>query len=198
MILLLDSLNHSQEPSGHWRIGEQEGDDPAREPAKFIYLRTSPTAAPRAGEITVSYGDKGNEELLFQYGFALPHNPHETVMVLSPLSSEDPLFPDKFQLLQGLGYGPRMMFHRGRTELDEKTLDIARITVVDDSDQEMMAQKVAAFEDTGAWEKGMLTPANEARALAMLVSLLQNYLGELKKIVFTTYVVSLLILVPLS
>jgi len=91
-----------------------------------------------------------------------------------------------------------MMFHRGRAELDEKTLDIARITVVDDSDQEMMAQKVAAFEDTGAWEKGMLTPANEARALAMLVSLLHNYLGELKKIVFTTYVVSLLILVPLS
>lgn len=46
MILLLDSLNHSQQPSGHWRIGESEQEGITPEEAKFIYLRTSPANQP--------------------------------------------------------------------------------------------------------------------------------------------------------
>jgi hypothetical protein len=45
---------------------------------------------PRPGqELTISYGDKGNEELLLLYGFALPANPHDTLMVPCPLPPPD-------------------------------------------------------------------------------------------------------------
>lgn len=45
---------------------------------------------PYAGEeLTISYGDKGNEELLLLYGFAQPYNPHETLMMLCPVPPQD-------------------------------------------------------------------------------------------------------------
>jgi hypothetical protein len=53
--------------------------------------------------LTISYGDKGNEELLLLYGFAQPQNPHETLMVLCPLPSPDDwdeVFTARMELLQ--------------------------------------------------------------------------------------------------
>ena len=47
MILLLDSLNHSPEPSVRWRIGEEDDEEGQREP-EFIYLKT--TRAVRYGK----------------------------------------------------------------------------------------------------------------------------------------------------
>lgn len=59
---------------------------------------------PGAGEeLTISYGDKGNEELLLLYGFAQPANPHETLMLLCPLPSPedwDEVFTARMELLQ--------------------------------------------------------------------------------------------------
>lgn len=64
----------------------------------------SQACCPRAGEeLTISYGDKGNEELLLLYGFAQPQNPHETLMVLCPLPSLDEwdeVFAARMELLQ--------------------------------------------------------------------------------------------------
>ena len=62
---------------------------------------------PRAGEeLTISYGDKGNEELLLLYGFAQPSNSHETLMLLCPLPSPedwDEVFTARMELLQVIG-----------------------------------------------------------------------------------------------
>jgi hypothetical protein len=59
---------------------------------------------PQAGEeLTISYGDKGNEELLLLYGFAQRHNPHESLMLLCPLPPPeewDEVFGARMQLLQ--------------------------------------------------------------------------------------------------
>jgi hypothetical protein len=59
---------------------------------------------PKAGdELTISYGEKGNEELLLLYGFAQPQNPHETLMLLCPLPDPgdwDEAFTARMQLLQ--------------------------------------------------------------------------------------------------
>lgn len=73
-------------------------------------LSSSPLACPTqvccpttGEELTISYGDKGNEELLLLYGFAVPQNPHETLMVLCPLPNADDwdeTFTARMQLLQ--------------------------------------------------------------------------------------------------
>lgn len=59
---------------------------------------------PKAGEeLTISYGDKGNEELLLLYGFALPQNPAETLMLLCPVPPVDEwdnVFAARMQLMQ--------------------------------------------------------------------------------------------------
>lgn len=36
-------------------------------------------------ELTISYGSKSNEELLLLYGFAIPDNPYDALMMLCPL-----------------------------------------------------------------------------------------------------------------
>jgi len=65
---------------------------------------TPQACCPAAGdELTISYGDKGNEELLLLYGFAQPQNPHETLMVLCPLPDPDDwdeTFTARMHLLQ--------------------------------------------------------------------------------------------------
>ncbi|CAI5514949.1 unnamed protein product [Closterium sp. Naga37s-1] len=52
-------------------------------------------------EVTISYGEKGNEELLFLYGFAIRNNPHECLMLNYPPAQlqEDPCADTKLQLL---------------------------------------------------------------------------------------------------
>jgi hypothetical protein len=70
----------------------------------FCCLLILQACCPKAGEeLTISYGDKGNEELLLLYGFAQPQNPHETLMVLCPLPNPDEwddVFAARMELLQ--------------------------------------------------------------------------------------------------
>lgn len=53
-------------------------------------------------EISISYGDKGNEELLYLYGFVIDENPDDYLMVNYPVEAlqNDPLAESKLQLLQ--------------------------------------------------------------------------------------------------
>ena len=132
----------------------------------------------------MSYGNKGNEELLFQYGFSITENPQDTVMVLSPLSQEDPLFSDKVGLLQALGYGPRMMFDSAG-ELDATSAEVARITVLDDGDLGAIGDKIALLEKSGSWTPGPVTPENERRMAEVLTALLEQYLARLHEISIT-------------
>jgi hypothetical protein len=69
------------------------------------------TRLPPGTEITISYGDKSNEELLFLYGFALKDNPADTLMVACPLPPDpadwDQTLPARLQLLRNRGLAPQ-------------------------------------------------------------------------------------------
>jgi hypothetical protein len=48
-------------------------------------------------ELMISYGDKSNEELLMLYGFAVPGNPHDMIMLHCPV----PAFEEWDQAMHG-------------------------------------------------------------------------------------------------
>ncbi len=54
-----------------------------------------------------SYGDKSNEELLFLYGFTLPGNPHDRLMLHVPLprgDARDHALMARLVVMQARGY----------------------------------------------------------------------------------------------
>ena len=62
-------------------------------------------------EIAINYGDKSNEELLFLYGFAVPHNPAEVLTLMCPLSPAaewDAPLRARLLLLARRGLSPRL------------------------------------------------------------------------------------------
>lgn len=59
-------------------------------------------------EITISYGSKSNEELLYLYGFALPNNPNDRVTLPVTLSPADPLLQEKLRRIEELHLPPRL------------------------------------------------------------------------------------------
>jgi len=148
----------------------------------------------------VSYGNKGNEELLFQYGFSLPNNPFDTVMVLAPLHSEDPLMPDKLQLLSALHLSPRIFF--SEEGFTDNSREIARppplkllhslsnssllcsntgIALLEESEFSEVERKMSYFEETGNWESGQFSIQNEAHVLHTFSEILKERLSSLKE-----------------
>lgn len=68
-------------------------------------------------ELTISYGDKSNEELLMLYGFATTDNPHEQLMIPCPLPPRDDWTDDthaRLQLLRARGLGPQIFLPAAR------------------------------------------------------------------------------------
>ena len=59
-------------------------------------------------EITIDYGLKSNEELLYLYEFALSVNPNDRVTLPVSLLSDDILLEDKLRLIQELKLPPRL------------------------------------------------------------------------------------------
>lgn len=70
-------------------------------------LRAERTLA-AGDEITISYGSKSNEELLYLYAFALPNNPNDRVTIPVSLSSDDSLAEEKLLLIQSLNLPARL------------------------------------------------------------------------------------------
>lgn len=62
-------------------------------------------------EITIDYGDKSNEQLLFLYGFVQEDNPNDTLMIACPLPPReawDDLIEDRIALLRKRGLTPQI------------------------------------------------------------------------------------------
>jgi hypothetical protein len=73
---------------------------------------------PKAGsELTISYGDKSNEELLMLYGFATQNNPNDQLMIPCPLPPRQE-WPDetvgRLRLLQARGLRPQLFLSASR------------------------------------------------------------------------------------
>lgn len=117
----LDFINHSSSTSQcRYRVDEQRG---------RVCLLCPKGARLRPGqEITMDYGRKSNEELLFLYGFVEDSNPNDSLMVACPLpqpSDWDETLQMKIQLLQVRGLLPQIFlpaqFLLDRNE-EEKTV----------------------------------------------------------------------------
>lgn len=86
-------------PSARWFIDDDETHN--------LILRSERILNP-GDEITISYGSKSNEELLYLYGFTFPINPNDRVTLPVSLSPDDILLEDKLRLIQELKLPPRL------------------------------------------------------------------------------------------
>ena len=97
----LDFANHSPSSKCRWTIATSS-----------TSLVCSSNARLKPGnEITINYGDKSNEELLFLYGFVQENNNNDVLMVPCPLkhpSEWDPVMQARIALLQSRGLAPRL------------------------------------------------------------------------------------------
>lgn len=79
----IDFCNHDPKGKALWEIDDENG---SRSEVPFsMYLISGPNVAFAAEEeIRISYGNKGNEELLYLYGFVIENNPDDFIMVHYP------------------------------------------------------------------------------------------------------------------
>ncbi|KAL2892306.1 [Fructose-bisphosphate aldolase]-lysine N-methyltransferase chloroplastic [Bienertia sinuspersici] len=96
----IDFCNHSLRPAATWEV---DSTGSATEVAFSMYLLSVNQGPPETEqEITISYGNKGNEELLYLYGFVIEENPDDYLMVHYPAEALQslPFSDSKTQLLQ--------------------------------------------------------------------------------------------------
>lgn len=96
----IDFCNHVLKPEATWdvdRIGSLTGI-----PSSMYLLLANPREMEMDKEICISYGSKGNEELLYLYGFTIDNNPSDFLMVNYPfeLLQSAPLSVSKAKLLE--------------------------------------------------------------------------------------------------
>jgi hypothetical protein len=120
----LDFANHSDTSSCRWTMSKKSAgggrgdsdrgggmkDTSAAPPYIQLVCPRGSTLTP-GSEITINYGDKSNEELLYLYGFALEGNAHDILMVgcpLPPPSDWDETLHARVQLLRARGLTPQV------------------------------------------------------------------------------------------
>ncbi|UJR22626.1 hypothetical protein I4U23_025667 [Adineta vaga] len=101
LVPFIDFANHSFNANARWFI-----DDTTHN----LILR-SERVLKIDEEITICYGTKSNEELLYLYGFALSTNPYDRVTLPVSLSPDDALLEDKLHLVKELNLPPRLTFN---------------------------------------------------------------------------------------
>lgn len=118
----LDFANHSDTSKCRWTMSQFSADggrggrganmNNASASPPFIQL-VCPRGStmPPGKEITINYGNKSNEELLYLYGFAQEENKHDVLMVACPLpppSDWDETLHARVQLLRARGLSPQV------------------------------------------------------------------------------------------
>ncbi|PWA99937.1 SET domain-containing protein [Artemisia annua] len=96
----IDFCNHDLRAAATWEV---DGTGSATGVPLSMYLLSVEEAHLQTGkEISISYGNKGNEELLYLYGFVMDNNPDDYIMAHYPAEAiKDVPFSDtKLQLLE--------------------------------------------------------------------------------------------------
>lgn len=96
----IDFCNHDLKAAATWEV---DGTGSATGLPLSMYLLSVEEARHQIGEeISISYGNKGNEELLYLYGFVIDNNPYDYIMVHYPAEAmKDVSFSEtKLQLLE--------------------------------------------------------------------------------------------------
>ncbi|KAG5563944.1 hypothetical protein RHGRI_000206 [Rhododendron griersonianum] len=81
----IDFCNHDLKPAANWEVdgtGSTTG-----VPFSMYLLSAGKSHLQVEDEISISYGSKGNEELLYLYGFVIDNNPDDYLMVHYPLEA---------------------------------------------------------------------------------------------------------------
>ncbi|VVA19399.1 PREDICTED: histone-lysine N-methyltransferase [Prunus dulcis] len=95
----IDFCNHDLKAAATWEVD----DTGSTTGIPFsMYLLSAVQPLQIQGEISISYGNKGNEELLYLYGFVLDGNPDDYLMVHYPMEAIQsvPFSDPKSQLLE--------------------------------------------------------------------------------------------------
>ncbi|CAF1257657.1 unnamed protein product [Adineta steineri] len=116
LVPFIDFANHSLNANARWFIDDDTHN---------IILRSERTLNSNE-EITICYGSKSNEELLYLYGFALPINSNDRVTIPVSLQPDDILLEDKLQLIQQLNLPPRLTLDMNGN-LSHKSNQLAKI-----------------------------------------------------------------------
>ncbi|KAH0471130.1 hypothetical protein IEQ34_000853 [Dendrobium chrysotoxum] len=96
----IDFCNHGLKQAATWDV-DQMGSMTGI-PSSMYLLLADPVSMEIDKEICISYGNKGNEELLYLYGFIIDINPNDYLMVHYPLEllQNAPLSESKEKLLE--------------------------------------------------------------------------------------------------
>ncbi|XP_066377450.1 ribulose-1,5 bisphosphate carboxylase/oxygenase large subunit N-methyltransferase, chloroplastic-like isoform X2 [Miscanthus floridulus] len=113
----IDFCNHNVKALATWEVdsvGNVTGI-----PASMYLLLADKSSAEAGAEICINYGNKGNEELLYLYGFVVDNNPDDYLMVHYPLEALRQIqsADTKIQLLEMQGFGNRLLVIEGRIEM---------------------------------------------------------------------------------
>ncbi|XP_068634491.1 uncharacterized protein [Aristolochia californica] len=108
----IDFCNHAVRAAATWEVdgtGSTTGF-----PCSMYLLSAEQSVFQEENEITISYGNKGNEELLYLYGFVLENNPDDYLMVHYPIEAlqHEALADFKGQLLEIQGLEMRCLLPR--------------------------------------------------------------------------------------
>ncbi|KAF7815185.1 ribulose-1,5 bisphosphate carboxylase/oxygenase large subunit N-methyltransferase, chloroplastic isoform X4 [Senna tora] len=83
----IDFCNHDLKPIATWEV---DGDGSVTGVSSSMYLFSAAQSPLEIHqEISISYGNKGNEELLYLYGFVIDGNPDDYLMVHYPVEAID-------------------------------------------------------------------------------------------------------------
>ncbi|WCJ26812.1 SET domain-containing protein [Euphorbia peplus] len=141
----IDFCNHALKAAATWEVdgtGSVTG-----VPVSMFLLAAERTPFEIEKEIFISYGNKGNEELLYLYGFVIENNTHDYLMVHYPAEAiQNVAFSDsKLQLLEAQKVEMRCL-------LPKSLLDHGFFPVVNsknDSGEKCKREKVCDFSWSG-------------------------------------------------
>ncbi|KAG6832172.1 hypothetical protein H0H92_004903 [Tricholoma furcatifolium] len=75
----IDSLNHGRNQPVSWVVSYPQSDATALDPPKISLVLHNPST--QGQELVNNYGAKPNSEFILGYGFALPQNPDDTIVL---------------------------------------------------------------------------------------------------------------------
>ncbi|KAH0980373.1 hypothetical protein GBA52_007550 [Prunus armeniaca] len=120
----IDFCNHDLKAAATWEVD----DTGSTTGIPFsMYLLSAVQPLQIQGEISISYGNKGNEELLYLYGFVLDGNPDDYLMVHYPMEAIQsvPFSDSKSQLLEAQKAEMRCLLPRSLLDHGFFPLDIS-------------------------------------------------------------------------
>lgn len=83
----IDFCNHNVKALATWEV-DSVGDTTGVPASMYLMLAQAGNSSVEAGtEIFINYGNKGNEELLYLYGFVVDNNPDDYLMVHYPVEA---------------------------------------------------------------------------------------------------------------